>query len=96
MSDKIVNQGQSFLDKVLETTGSIENAFEMAILNGVSITDDVEIAQQVVASKVSNKAVKATFNEYNKPATAMKKPPKPPGLGTGIGYMAIGVNFKIG
>jgi len=96
MSDKIVYQGQSFLDKVLETTGSVENAFEMAILNGVSITDDVEIAQQVVAAKVSNKAVKSIFNEYSRPATAMKKRPNPPGLGIGIGSMMIGVNFKIG
>lgn len=96
MSDKKVYQGQSFLDKVLETTGSIENAFEMALLNGVSITDDVEIGQDVAATAVSNKFIKANFNEKNRPATATDRLPPPPGLANGIGYMSIGINFKIG
>jgi hypothetical protein len=34
-----VYQGQSFLDKVIEMTGSVDNAFGMAIENNVSITD---------------------------------------------------------
>jgi len=96
MSDKKVYQGQSFLDKVLETTGSIENAFEMAFLNGVSITDDIDTGQEVAATVVTNKFIKANFNEKSRPATATKRPPAPPGLGIGIGYMQIGVNFKIG
>ena len=35
--------GQSFLGKVIENTGSVENAVEMALLNGFSITDDLVI-----------------------------------------------------
>lgn len=96
MSNTIVYQGQSFLDKVLETTGSIENAFEMALLNGVSITDDVETGQQVATTAVSNTFIKASFNELNRPATALRTMPAPTEPGVGIGNMTIGVTFKIG
>lgn len=94
MSKKKVYQGQCFLDKVNECTGSIENAFEMALLNGISVTDDSDVGQELKISPVTNSIVVEKFNEFNRPATAMKKPPIPPGLG--IGYMRIGVNFKIG
>lgn len=35
-------QGQSLLDIALQTTGSIEGVFELAELNGISVTDSVE------------------------------------------------------
>lgn len=94
MSKKTVYQGQCFLDKVNECTGSVENAFEMAFLNGVSVTDESNTGQELKVSPVTNNVVVEMFNEFKRPATAMKKPPIPPGLG--IGYMRIGVNFKIG
>lgn len=94
MSKNIVYQGQSFLDKVIENTGSIESAFAMALLNGVSLTDDVDIGNQVIPTAIINQTVVEKFNEFSRSATGMKKSPIPPGLG--IGFMRIGVNFKIG
>lgn len=71
MNNKIY-QGQSYLDKVMELTGSAENAFEMAILNGRSITDDVVIGQELKSSAVTRKRVVALFNGFNRPATDIR------------------------
>lgn len=93
MSKTKLYQGQSLFDKANEITGSVENAFEMAVLNAISITDSLEIGQELLTVPATNKTVVLFFSE-KRPATGMKKPPIPPGLG--IGYMRIGVNFKIG
>ena len=67
----MVKQGQSFLDLVLQKTGSIENAFEMSLLNNCSLTDPLEIGNEIVPTAVSKKSVTALF--ANKvPATAPK------------------------
>ena len=71
MSDKIIYQGQSFFDKVIETTGNIENAFQMAVLNGISLTEDLPIGMELKISEVTNKRIVGLFNEYNRPATAI-------------------------
>ena len=89
---KIVKQGQSFLDKVTQLTGSYENALEMAILNNVSITSDIEIGVELKTSKVTNKTITAFFNTTNEPATAYSN--KTEEL-TGIGYMEIGNTFIV-
>jgi hypothetical protein len=65
----IIHQGQSFLDKVVERTGSIENAFAMALINGISVTDDVVIGQELKTSPVTNKMITGLFGDLNRPAT---------------------------
>ena len=67
MSNKIIYSGQSFLDKVIELTGSIENAFEMALLNKIMITDDVKIGNELQQSKITNRAIVDYFNSNNRP-----------------------------
>lgn len=71
MSNKIIYSGQSFLDKVIELTGSIENAFEMALLNKIMITDDVKIGNELQQSKITNRAIVDYFNSNNRPATSI-------------------------
>jgi hypothetical protein len=66
-----VRQGQSFSDKVVELTGSIENAFAMSLLNNCSITDSVAIGLDLKASEVTNHRIRDLFDENNKPATAI-------------------------
>jgi hypothetical protein len=95
MNDKIVYQGQSFLDKVLETTGSIENAFEMALLNGVSVTEDIGIGQELKVSPVTNKVIVDLFGEFNKPATMVTAIQIELIENLGIGKMAIGSTFIV-
>lgn len=65
--------GQSFLDKVIENTGSVENAVEMALLNGFSITDDLVIGMELNVSEITNKSIVEFFGEFNRPATAINK-----------------------
>lgn len=90
-----VYQGQNFVDKVLETTGSTENAFEMALLNGVSLTDNVAIGQELQTSNPTRKGVVRLFNNKNRPASAIINRPVEDEENDGIGYMAIGNNFIV-
>lgn len=96
MNSKIVHQGQSFIDKVLETTGSIDNAFAMALLNGMSITDDVVIGQEVKTTGVTLKSVVSIYNEKKRPATAITMEKLQEIESKGIGYMRIGSTFIVG
>ncbi|MDH1880923.1 hypothetical protein [Empedobacter sp. GD03797] len=59
-----VQQGQSFIDKTLELTGSVESLLEMAILNNVSITDDVSIGKEILGTQIlKNSIVEGLTNE---------------------------------
>lgn len=88
-----VYQGQTFFDKVLECTGNVENAFEMALLNNLSITEDLVIGNVLVKSEVTNKRITNIFNEKNKPATAFSLQMMEEK--TGIDYMIIETNFIV-
>lgn len=95
MSSAKVYQGQSFLDKVIETTGNIENGFKMSILNGVSITDDVVIGQELKTTGVTLKSVVSIFNDNKRPATAITMEQMQEIESKGIGYMRIGSTFIV-
>jgi hypothetical protein len=95
MSDTKVYQGQSFLDKALEATGSTETAFEMALLNGVSMTDPVAPGQELEPGKVIRKVVVRFFTDQNRPASALQNNTEEDSENDGIGYMAIGNNFIV-
>lgn len=71
MSSKIINQGQSIFDKAIEMTGSVENAFELAILNGLSITEDLVKGDELMQISVSNKEV-VSFFEDTKSSNGLK------------------------
>lgn len=70
MSNKVY-AGQSFLDKVVENTGSVDNAVEVSVLNGVSITDAVVVGSELKMNEVTDKGIVSLFNEFNRPATAI-------------------------
>lgn len=72
MAKTIVYSGQSFLNKVLESTGNISNAFEMALLNNVSITENIAIGTKLEISKITNNYIVDFFNEDNRPATDIR------------------------
>lgn len=96
MSSAKVYQGQSFLDKVIETTGDIENGFKMSILNGLSITDDVVIGQELKTTEVTLKSIVSIFNDNKRPATAITMEQMQEIESKGIGYMRIGSTFIVG
>ncbi|MGP1479310.1 MAG: hypothetical protein ACTTJI_06455 [Capnocytophaga sp.] len=67
---------QSLLDLALQHTGSIEAVFELATVNTLSITDDVQAGKTLVlpAEAFSNKDILAYYTAKNlQPATAFSK-----------------------
>ncbi|MFA7448819.1 MAG: hypothetical protein WCY77_10305 [Weeksellaceae bacterium] len=88
-------QGQSFLDMVLQETGSIEEALKMAVANNRSLTDDLKIGESIQGTKIINQKVVDFFTpEQKKPATAWNKTQfvtKP----EGISFWAINVDFEV-
>lgn len=68
-----VHQGQSFLDKVIEMTGSVDNAFAMALENNVSITDTLAIGTILTYSGAVTKSISSLFNDNNRCASAITK-----------------------
>lgn len=85
--------GQSFLDRLLQQTGTVENAFEMALENGVSITDDLVIGLSLNTSGVIKKSVTEIFIN-NEPATALQNEFVISQSG-GIDYMGIENDFIV-
>ncbi|NDP26464.1 MAG: hypothetical protein GZ087_03415 [Flavobacterium sp.] len=96
MSKTKVYSGQSFLNKVVESTGSVENAFAMALLNGRSVSDLLTVGQELLVVRMTNKQVVNHFKE-KRPATGLNAAQESvliPKLG--IGTMAIGTTFIVG
>lgn len=92
-----VHQGQSFLDKVIEMTGSVDNAFAMALENNVSITDSLAIGTLLTYSGAVTKSISTLFNDSNRCATAITKQNHELIVADdGIGAMVIENTFIIG
>jgi hypothetical protein len=88
-----VLQGQSFINKVLEQTGSIENAMEMALLNNVSITDNVTIGKEFITTPTTDQTIVNYFLE-KKPSNGISISEGIMPL-SGIGFMNIESTFKV-
>ena len=70
-----VLHNQSLLDLALQHTGGIESIFELAVLNGKSVTDDMTAgASLLVEEATTNKDILAYYTAKNiQPATAFTK-----------------------
>ena len=98
-----VEQGQSFLDKVIEQTGSLDNAFEMALLNNLSLTDGLQIGSELSTAGTVKRGIVSLFGKNNKPATALAISRRSvfiddleeQELSSGIGFMIIETNFEV-
>lgn len=93
-----VLQGQSFLDKVLELSGSIEQCMVMALINNKSITSDLAINEQITTNRVAKQGV-VNYLTHRQPATGLARST---GLSQeyadnllGIDYWAIEVDFEV-
>ena len=91
-----VKQGQSFLDKVLQLTGSIETALDVSMATGIGITDDLPIDTLIETDLVKNRRIVEMFNKEDntEPATAIKNYTDD-FTPVAIGWSAIGINFRI-
>lgn len=89
-----VLQGQSFIDKTIELTGSIESLVQMAFVNNCSITDDLMINDSIVSSGIVKQGVVNGF-VYRKPATAVNNNDEVFNYPEGVDYWAVGLDFEI-
>jgi hypothetical protein len=90
-----VLQGQSIFDIAIQELGSAEGAFDLAVLNGISITDELTPGQELALPTVVNKQIASYYaNKGLKPATALTLTNMPAALG-GIDYWAIETAFMV-
>lgn len=95
MNKVIVRRGQNLLDLAIINTGDVTRCFEIAMLNNIPVSSDLNIEDEIaMPSNVINTDVVSIFNSKNQPATAFTEQNDAPQLG-GIGYMRIGGNFKV-
>lgn len=92
----IVLHNQSFLDLAIQHTGTAENAFALALANGLSITDELASGSWLIADSQELNANKDILNYYTakniQPATAITATVEQP---QGISYWAIGIDFIV-
>lgn len=99
MANKVtVKQGQTLPDMAMQTLGSMEGLFALALLNGLSITDDLVVNQVINADipPYSKTVLKVYADNGYFPASGVN----PPNTGIpaqlqGIGYWAIDVDFIV-
>ncbi len=96
----IVLNNQSLIDVAIQHTGTIENAFKIAVANGLSLTDDLEPGAQLIipADVEMNNDVVSYFSAKGiQPATGLTENDLliAQTVQRGIGYMQIGKTFKV-
>lgn len=94
----IVSAGtdQALIDLAMQETGGIEALFTMAVLNKISITDDLVIGQQYKKSAVATQKIVDVFTGAHKPASNMAvSEDQLPAPQEGIDYWYIEVDFKV-
>ena len=88
---------QSMLDIALEHAGSIEAAWDIAMANGISLSDDIHLVP-MQATQVLNQRIVTHFQAlHHSPATAITKQEINTLLGTGEGieFWAIEYDFVV-
>lgn len=93
----IVLHHQSFLDLAIQHTGSVENAFLLALQNGKSLTDDLVAREQLSLENTKNNKDILSYYQSKKlqPATGMSHTGNSSLQLQGIGYWVISNDFKI-
>jgi hypothetical protein len=93
----IVLHNQSLLDIAIQHTGSVFNAFEIAVANNIAISDDLIPGMLLVipeSIKKNNDILNYYASKKIQPATAITVNPEDPIL-EGIGFWRIEKDFKI-
>lgn len=90
-----VRDRQTLPDIALQTSGSMEAIFDLAMANDVSITDNLIDGQELETVAVVNKKVTDMYAMDDvKPATALSCEDCMASI-SGIGYMGIEIDFKV-
>ena len=91
-----VLQGQSIFDIAVQELGSAEGAFDIALLNGQSVTDALEEGQEMKLTALVNKPIAAYYaNKSLTPATSLTETQQNEALAEGIDFWAVETEFII-
>ena len=67
-----VNENQSLFDFAIQTAGEASAAFELAILNGLSVTEDLVVGREQILSAAANREIANYYsNRQLQPATGI-------------------------
>ena len=93
----IILHNQSFLDLAIQHTGSVENAFVLALQNGKSLTDDLVAGEQLYLENTKNNQDILSYYQSKKlqPATGVSHTGGSSLQLQGIGYWVISNDFKV-
>ena len=93
----IILHNQSILDLAIQHTGSVENAFILALQNGKSLTDDLVAGEQLYLENTKNNKDILSYYQSKKlqPATGVSHTGGSLLQLQGIGYWVIQTDFKI-
>ena len=93
----IILHNQSFLDLAIQHTGSVENAFILALQNGKSLTDDLVAGEQLYLKNTKNNKDILSYYQSKKlqPATGVSHTGGSSLQLQGIGYWVISNDFKV-
>lgn len=93
----IILHHQSFLDLAIQHTGSVENAFILALQNGKSLTDDLVAGEQLSLENPKNNKDILSYYQSKKlqPATGVSHTGGSSLQLQGIGYWVISNDFKV-
>ena len=93
----VVLHHQSLLDLAVQHTGSVENAFILALQNGKSLTDDLVAGEQLYLENTKNNKDILSYYQSKKlqPATGVSRTGDSSFQLRGIGYWVISNDFKV-
>ena len=95
----IILHNQSILDLAIQHTGVVENAFDLALQNNRSITDDLEAGESIELTAYGIQQNKDILSYYTvkklQPATAISEQLSANSQPQGIDYWAIQMDFIV-
>ena len=96
MNKAVVQQGQSILDVAIQQCGSVESILDMAALNSISVTDDLNAGASLVMPDAKDGKV-VSYYSVNRvtPATAVTLDEINQHPVGGINFMGIEIDFIV-
>lgn len=89
-----IHSRQSIFDVALQHCGNLESAFSIAELNGLSLTDDLEVGASMAMPESDNKQVVQYYSVNTvEPATAITQDEINAILATGEGIEFWGIEY---
>lgn len=93
-----VTSRQNILDVAIEHCGTLEAAYELAVANGLSLTEDIVNGRELKETEITDSDVTLFYNVNNvKPATGITTDEinNRLGIGEGVEFWRIEYEFEV-